>query len=99
MGDTTATEDAGFHFGDGDYSCPVHSLGLMCLKGWRNERRNPARTPCVLKEYLNKPTTTIGAIRGGPSSGDHIDLLGNEELLSDVLTIASGGQVDGRIVS
>jgi len=99
--DKAATKDAGFHLGDGDYSCPVLSLGAMCAKGWQDARRNPARIPCTIKEYRDKPTTllTSGTIRGGASSGDHIDLLGNNELLSDVLTIASGKPVEGRTVS
>lgn len=91
----------GFHYGDGDYSCPVASLGLMCKKGWSNELRNPARIPCTVKEYPDTPPPFFerGRIRGGPASGDHIDLLGNEELLTDILTIVSGGDVDARIVS
>mmetsp|Transcript_64682 Transcript_64682/g.179953 ORF Transcript_64682/g.179953 Transcript_64682/m.179953 type:complete len:677 (-) Transcript_64682:41-2071(-) len=99
--DKDATQDAGFFLGDGDYSCPVLSLGAMCLKGWREPERNPAHIPCVVKEYRDRPTTLLsgGTIRGGPSSGDHIDILGNDELLSDVLNIVSGGHVDARILS
>jgi phospholipid:diacylglycerol acyltransferase len=58
---TEATRDGGFHLANGDYSCPVMTLGV--------------------------------------SSGDHVDLLGNEELLADILLVASGGSVDERIVS
>lgn len=99
--DKEATPDSGFVFGDGDYSCPVHTLGLMCLKGWKDERRNPASSPCTIKEYPDKPTTLLSGrtMRGGKASGDHIDLLGNDELLGDVLTIASGRDVAARIVS
>mmetsp|Transcript_65680 Transcript_65680/g.108975 ORF Transcript_65680/g.108975 Transcript_65680/m.108975 type:complete len:690 (-) Transcript_65680:73-2142(-) len=97
----TATEHAGLHLGNGDYSCPVLSLGMMCAKGWLNEKRNPAKIPCTVKEFPDKPTTLLAGrtMRGGPASGDHVDLLGNDELLEDVLKIASGGDVDGRIVS
>merc|ERR1719188_2482245 len=54
--DRGATSDFGFFLGDGDYSVPVPSLGFMCLKGWKNERRNPARIPCTIREYMDKPT-------------------------------------------
>lgn len=96
-----ATPDVGFYLGDGDYSCPTMTLGLMCIKGWLDDERNPSGTRCTSKEYHDKPTTLIagGSFRGGPASGDHIDLLGNDELLTDVLTIASGGQVEERILS
>jgi len=99
--DTSASKQSGFYHGDGDYSVPVLSLGLMCIKGWQDERRNAARIPCTIKEYEDKPRTLLsgGSIRGGPSSGDHIDLLGNEEALADVLRVASGAEVEERIVS
>lgn len=96
-----ATPNVGFFFGDGDYSCPTMTLGLMCIKGWSDRSRNPSGTPCTAKEYADKPTTLLagGSIRGGPASGDHVDLLGNDELLKDVLAIASGGEVPERVVS
>jgi len=97
---TGATRDGGFFMGDGDYSCPVMTLGGMCHKGWKDETRNPARTPCTVKEYQDKPApSSLQSFRGGAASGDHIDILGNRELLSDVLTIVSGGHVEGRIIS
>lgn len=88
----------GFHLGPGDYSVPLHSLGLMCVKGWKDHARNPARVPCTTKEYQDKKPSTV-SMRGGPASGDHIDLLGNQELLEDVLRLAAGGEVEGRILS
>merc|ERR1712007_292751 len=71
----TATPHGGLYFADGDYSCPVHSLGLMCFKGWQNQHRNPARIPCTVKEYQDQPSGLLegGVIRGGPRTGDHID--------------------------
>eukprot|EP00931_Biecheleriopsis_adriatica_P042198 TRINITY_DN24054_c0_g1_i1.p1 TRINITY_DN24054_c0_g1~~TRINITY_DN24054_c0_g1_i1.p1 ORF type:complete len:547 (+),score=62.73 TRINITY_DN24054_c0_g1_i1:211-1851(+) len=93
--------NSGFVLGDGDYSCPVPSLGLMCHKGWRDEKRNPARIPCTVKEYRDKKSTLMagGTIRGGPASGDHVDILGNDELLGDILRLASGSSIDSRITS
>ena len=93
--------NAGFLLGDGDYSCPVLSLGFMCLKGWNSEERNPARIPCTVREYKDKSGKSVisGSLRGGPSSGDHVDILGNVELLEDLLSLVSGGSLEPRIVS
>eukprot|EP00928_Gymnodinium_smaydae_P002543 TRINITY_DN10914_c0_g2_i1.p1 TRINITY_DN10914_c0_g2~~TRINITY_DN10914_c0_g2_i1.p1 ORF type:complete len:676 (-),score=90.46 TRINITY_DN10914_c0_g2_i1:84-2111(-) len=127
--DKDATSDNGFYYADGDYSVPVMSLGLMCLKGWSNPARNPAGTSCTVREYKDQgsPDTaeagesrmalaaklagevvgvqTLAAVlsrgyhRGKQPSGDHIDILGNDEMLSDVLKVASGSHVESRIVS
>jgi len=123
-----ATEHFGFELGNGDYAVPLRSLGLMCMKGWKDDRRNPARTPCTIREYLDNPQgftfeekgratlqaakaagaspaqmvtalLTGGYSRGGQPSGDHIDILGNREMLQDLLTVVSGGQVQERIIS
>mmetsp|Transcript_12738 Transcript_12738/g.30319 ORF Transcript_12738/g.30319 Transcript_12738/m.30319 type:complete len:232 (+) Transcript_12738:2-697(+) len=93
--------NAGFLLGDGDYSCPIPSLGFMCHKGWRNDARNPARIPCMIREYRDKSSNLVmtGSLRGGPSSGDHVDILGNVELLEDLLTLVSGGSIEERVVS
>ena len=95
------TPNAGFLLGDGDYSCPVLSLGFMCTKGWRSEARNPARIPCTVREYKDKSGKSMmtGSLRGGPSSGDHVDILGNVELLEDLISLVSGGSLETRIVS
>jgi len=122
-----ATKDRGFHYGDGDYSVPLHSLGLMCLEGWKDSRRNPAQMPCTVREYKDNPikagskvssildaakaagevvgAQTIQAIlsggysRGGQPSGDHIDILGNELMLEDLLRVANGEEVGEQVVS
>jgi len=100
--DVGATADFGFVFGNGDYSVPVHSLGLMCLRGWNDTLRNPSGTRCTTKEFPDEPAPVLsgGFRRGGPKSGDHIDILGNQELLEDVLKVVSGmEEVQERIVS
>lgn len=123
-----ATQNVGFELGNGDFAVPLRSLGLMCAKGWKNRARNPAGTPCTIREYANNPDKNqkasesgaqawalnfaelspgdlMSAIlsggynRGGQTSGDHIDILGNEAMLEDVLTIVSGGHVEERVVS
>jgi len=124
--DRDATEDRGFYFDDGDYSVPVQSAGLMCLKGWKDKQRNPAQTPCVIREYMDSSNSTVadnlvakaaqtagelvgvqtmaallsgGYSRGRQPSGDHVDILGNELMLRDLLTVASGRELQERIVS
>mmetsp|Transcript_36784 Transcript_36784/g.86246 ORF Transcript_36784/g.86246 Transcript_36784/m.86246 type:complete len:669 (+) Transcript_36784:37-2043(+) len=121
-----ATKDRGFHYGDGDYSVPLHSLGMMCLEGWKDPRRNPAQSRCTIREYKDSPlkagktysildaakaagevvgAQTIQAIlsggysRGGQPSGDHIDILGNDLMLEDLLRVANGEDVPEQIVS
>jgi hypothetical protein len=41
---------------------------------------NPARIPVTTKEYRHEPVDLFGSggdFRGGSSSGDHVDILGN----------------------
>lgn len=38
-------------------------------------------------------------IRGGPGSGDHVDLLGNYEMTEDLVRIVTGGVVEERVLS
>ena len=37
--------------------------------------------------------------RGGPRSSDHVDLLGNVDVIADVLRIAAGVSLEDHIVS
>eukprot|EP00405_Crypthecodinium_cohnii_P057826 CAMPEP_0206616938 /NCGR_PEP_ID=MMETSP0325_2-20121206/59296_1 /ASSEMBLY_ACC=CAM_ASM_000347 /TAXON_ID=2866 /ORGANISM="Crypthecodinium cohnii, Strain Seligo" /LENGTH=659 /DNA_ID=CAMNT_0054138743 /DNA_START=121 /DNA_END=2099 /DNA_ORIENTATION=- len=123
-----ATDHMGYHLGNGDYAVPLRSLGLMCKKGWQDPQRNPARTPCIVREYMDNPKSAAtvaddmaalqaakaagaspgqmltmmlsgGHNRGGQPSGDHVDILGNKEMLADLLTVVSGGEVEERILS
>ena len=63
---------------------------------------------CITKEYLHKPQSTLEAggdlgirLRGGSTTADHVDILGNSELLTDILLIATGNddQVQDRVLS
>ena len=97
---------------DGDGSVPLLSLGYMCASGWRRRMSNPSGSKVVTREYrhqaqeesslesLTKPLTR------SPRSADHVDILGNHELLSDVLSLVSRGsdgvgdvEVKERLVS
>ena len=88
---------------DGDGSVPLLSLGYMCADGWQgNDRLNPSKVDVITKEYLHEASFSLSDpfARSGPKSGEHCDVLGNEELALDVLNIATGAAaVDTRILS
>ena len=42
---------------------------------------------------------TMMACRGGPRSSDHVDLLGNVDVMEDVLRIAAGQLLEDNITS
>ena len=81
----------GVSFVDGDESVPVLSAGFMCAKGWRgNTRFNPSGSPTYLREYPHKPPSTLLEGRG-TASGSHVDIMGNNAFIEDVLRVAAGG--------
>ncbi|KAI9136690.1 Lecithin:cholesterol acyltransferase-domain-containing protein [Paraphysoderma sedebokerense] len=87
-----------------DGTVPLLSLGFMCTRGWKHPRYNPSNIPIVTKEYVHKPIA--GDIRGGRETADHVDILGNHEMIEDLLMIGSGwvgengdGEVGDRILS
>ncbi len=68
------------------------------LRLWRESSRlNPARIPIITREYVHDPLRL--SLRGGPRAADHVNILGNAEMILDVITVASGGHVDERIAS
>ena len=79
----------------------------MCQSGWRRAALNPSRSAVTLREYSHRgPEQDASSSYGvpqplarSPTSADHVDILGNHELLRDVLTIVSGGAVEERLVS
>lgn len=94
----------GVYHTDGDATVPLLSLSYMCSHGWRNfSHLNPAQMKIVTREYKHQPSTKVTDIRGGPASSDHVDILGNHQLLTDILKIASNygdnGPIEDRIYS
>ncbi|KAH3759738.1 phospholipid:diacylglycerol acyltransferase [Pelomyxa schiedti] len=78
---STARVFSGVQDVDGDGTIPLISLGYMCVKGWPdNDVLNPGRSPVVTKEYQHHPASLN--IRGGHSTGDHVDIMGNRQLSS-----------------
>lgn len=89
--------DHGVQFADGDGTVPLVSLGYMCVEGWKKKHLNPSNIDVITKEYMDEPATL--SFRGGPRAADHVNILGNSEMIYDLLKIASGLDVEGRIHS
>lgn len=83
-----ANIQGGIQFSDGDGTVPLVSLGYMCEGGWRKERYNPSHMNITTREYKHNPY--LMWVRGGPETADHVDILGNHELIKDILFIVSG---------
>lgn len=85
---------------NGDGTVPLISLGYMGRKGWKNEHINPGNVRTIVREYRHRPVNLLKDLRGGPSSAGHVDILGNTNLIIDVLRIVSGtGEVGDRVYS
>ena len=91
--------DSGVRMGEGDGTVSLLSLGSMCAHGWHMDRYNPARLKVVTHEVYHNPEAFD--LRGGTSSGDHIDILGSKDLNEAIVRIATGrgDQVQERIYS
>jgi len=50
-----------------------------------------------VREYAHMPASWD--FRGGETSGDHVDIMGNREMISDVLQIAAGAEIEDKFVS
>uniref|UniRef100_A0A7S1KJ47 Phospholipid:diacylglycerol acyltransferase n=1 Tax=Vitrella brassicaformis TaxID=1169539 RepID=A0A7S1KJ47_9ALVE len=74
---------------DGDVSVPLESLGLMCQL-WRNTKRyNPSGAAVRVREVYHNISMTQELMRDS-KSGNHVDILGNEDILELVARVASG---------
>jgi phospholipid:diacylglycerol acyltransferase len=92
--------NGGVQEGDGDGTVPLISMGYMCYDGWRNyPGLNPSRMRTVVREYPHNPVSLVLNPRGVPTTADHVDIMGNFEMIADVLEIISGGEVAERITS
>eukprot|EP00997_Jenningsia_sp_PLL12_P010723 NODE_8067_length_425_cov_90.933511_g7205_i0.p1 GENE.NODE_8067_length_425_cov_90.933511_g7205_i0~~NODE_8067_length_425_cov_90.933511_g7205_i0.p1 ORF type:complete len:118 (-),score=34.96 NODE_8067_length_425_cov_90.933511_g7205_i0:71-382(-) len=76
---------------DGDGTIPLLGLGYMCVKGWRpGGSLNPHGTAVVTREYQHEALPLLHDMRSGPRSGDHVDIMGNYELITDIVQISTG---------
>lgn len=75
--------------GEGDGTVNLLSSGYMCNHGWKNIRRyNPAEIPVIAYEMPHEPDRFNP--RGGPNTGDHVDILGRSSLNDLILRVAGG---------
>ncbi|KAG9233065.1 Lecithin:cholesterol acyltransferase-domain-containing protein [Amylocarpus encephaloides] len=89
--DTTITQgniDRGVVLGEGDGTVNLLSLGYMCNKGWNMHRYNPAGVKVKVYEMPHEPDRF--SPRGGPNTGDHVDILGRQSLNDLILRVAAG---------
>ncbi|KAK2626283.1 hypothetical protein QTJ16_004545 [Diplocarpon rosae] len=89
--DTTLSQgniDHGVILGEGDGTVPLLSTGYMCNKGWNMHRYNPAGVKIKVYEMPHEPDRF--SPRGGPNTGDHVDILGRQSLNDLILRVAAG---------
>ena len=95
----------GVKYVDGDQSVPLLSLGYMCADAWQRKDSglNPSNTKVITREYMHKQEFTVDdPMRSGPYSADHVDILGNENLMEDFIKVVTGFEresVEKRILS
>lgn len=87
-GEQTLPSDRGVILGEGDGTVNLLSTGYMCSKGWKMKRYNPANVTIKTVEMKHEPDTWNP--RGGPNTGDHVDILGRSGLNDLILKIAGG---------
>ncbi|KIX06786.1 uncharacterized protein Z518_04762 [Rhinocladiella mackenziei CBS 650.93] len=81
--------DHGVVFGEGDGTVNLLSTGFMCAKGWKKIKRyNPAGIKISTFEMPHEPDRF--SPRGGPNTGDHVDILGRSSLNDLILRVAGG---------
>ncbi|SPO20898.1 probable LRO1 - a lecithin cholesterol acyltransferase-like gene, mediates diacylglycerol esterification [Ustilago trichophora] len=79
---------SGCKMGEGDGTVSLLSLGAMCAEGWKHSHWNPANISVVTHELKHEPEAMD--LRGGESTGDHVDILGARGVNEAVLKIAAG---------
>ncbi|KAJ4346356.1 phospholipid:diacylglycerol acyltransferase [Didymosphaeria variabile] len=80
--------DHGVVLGEGDGTVNLLSSGYMCAKGWKMKRYNPAGVKVTTYEMPHEPDRF--SPRGGPNTGDHVDILGRSSLNDLILRVAGG---------
>ncbi|KAB8293312.1 hypothetical protein EYC80_007638 [Monilinia laxa] len=96
---TQANIDHGVILGEGDGTVNLLSVGYMCNRGWKYHRYNPAGVKVKTYEMPHEPDRF--SPRGGPNTGDHVDILGRQSLNDLVLRVAAGRgeEIEEMVVS
>ncbi|KAI3646840.1 hypothetical protein MP228_009768 [Amoeboaphelidium protococcarum] len=93
---------------EGDGTVTLLSLAFMSVNGWRHDTRqkygkvfNPHKVKVLTREYVHDPVSVVKDIRGGPKTSEHVDILGNHEMTTDILKICAAmeDEVTERIES
>ena len=87
----------GIKYSDGDGSVPLLSLGYMCAGPWRDAKSglNPSGSEVIIREYKHQTGFSVDdPMRKGPNSAEHVDVLGNQEMLEDFVKIVSNREVE-----
>jgi phospholipid:diacylglycerol acyltransferase len=87
----------GIRYADGDGSVPLLSLGYLCTDAWQRHDSglNPSNAQVVTREYQHKTEFVVDdPMRGGPYSALHVDVLGNVDMMTDLLRVATGFEKD-----
>merc|ERR1712228_224233 len=75
----------------------------MCRGGWQSlQGLNPGRAHVSTREYIDERQSFLRDTRGGPKTAKHVEILGNHEVISDILHVAAGQDehlVSSRIFS
>jgi len=85
----------------GDGTITLASLGYVCRSVWRTSKKlNPAGVPVVTREYAHVAPQSVASFQGR-AEGDHINIMGNEDMIEDILAIVAGqhDQVKDRVES
>ncbi|KAI9850625.1 MAG: hypothetical protein M1838_005339 [Thelocarpon superellum] len=85
---TQGEVDHGITLGEGDGTVSLLSLGYMCARGWHIKRYNPAGVRITSYEMPHEPDRF--SPRGGPNTGEHVDILGRASLNELILRVAAG---------
>eukprot|EP00388_Colpodella_angusta_P007617 GDKJ01021414.1.p1 GENE.GDKJ01021414.1~~GDKJ01021414.1.p1 ORF type:complete len:922 (+),score=201.82 GDKJ01021414.1:416-2767(+) len=87
---------------EGDATVPLISLALPPRALWKGKTFwNPANVTSIVKEYPYESSTPVYEVRGGRKAADHVNIMGNFELIGDIINIVTGHheKVEERIVS
>jgi len=78
---------------DGDGTVPLESLGTTCVHAWRKDSKlNPGNVDVSVRELVHGDSYSVLSRAGaaGGSSVDHVDIMGNGQVIRDILLVALG---------